>query len=95
MNEGGTRALFEKTLFEQTMVPHLDSAYNLARWISSDDRAALAKFMDENRSAICDDVDGDPVFLATSAFMMRRAEELAPGLTFRDIKDVRAEKIAA
>ncbi len=51
--------------------------------------------MDENRSAICDDVDGDPVFLASSAFMMRRAEELAPGLTFRDIKDVRVEKIAA
>ena len=54
----------------------------------ADDRAALAKFMDENRSAIGDDVDGDPVFLATSAFMMRRAEELAPELTFRDIKDV-------
>jgi peptide chain release factor 3 len=71
------------------------STYSLARWISSDDRAALAKFMDENRSAICDDVDGDPVFLATSAFMMRRAEELAPKLTFRDIKDVRVEKLAA
>ena len=33
--------------------------------------------------------------LATSAFMMRRAEELAPGLTFRDIKDIRADKLAA
>ena len=42
-------------------------------------RTALAKFIDEHRSAIADDVDGDPVFLATSAFMMRRAEELAPG----------------
>jgi peptide chain release factor 3 len=71
------------------------STYNLARWISSEDRMALAKFMDENRSAICDDVDGDPVFLASSAFMMRRAEELAPALTFRDIKDVRVETIAA
>jgi peptide chain release factor 3 len=40
-------------------------------------------------------VDGDPVFLATSAFMMRRASELAPELAFRDIKDVRAEKVAA
>ena len=44
---------------------------------------------------MADDVDGDPVFLATSAFMMRRAVELAPGLAFRDIKDVRAEKVAA
>ena len=58
------------------------------------DRAALTKFIDENRSAICDDVDSDPVFLATSAFMMRRSEELAPKLTFRDIKDVRVEKVA-
>jgi peptide chain release factor 3 len=56
---------------------------------------ALAKFIGENRTAMADDVDGDPVFLASSGFMMRRAEELAPGLTFRDIKDVRAEKIAA
>jgi len=28
------------------------STYSLARWISSDDRTALTKFMDENRSAI-------------------------------------------
>ena len=58
-------------------------------------RIALQKFIAENRSAMADDVDGDPVFLATSAFMMRRAAELAPALTFRDIKDVRAEKMAA
>jgi peptide chain release factor 3 len=44
---------------------------------------------------MADDVDGDPVFLATSSFMMRRAEELALGLTFRDIKDIRADKLAA
>ena len=53
---------------------------------------ALQKFIAENRSAMADDVDGDPVFLATSAFMMRRAAELAPALTFRDIKDVRARR---
>ena len=41
--------------------------------------AALAQFIAENRSAMADDVDGDPVFLATSAFMMRRAEELRAG----------------
>jgi peptide chain release factor 3 len=63
--------------------------------VSSTDRIALQKFIAENRSALADDVDGDPVFLATSAFMMRRAAELAPTLTFRDIKDVRAEKVAA
>ena len=71
------------------------STYQLARWITSPDRVALAKFVADNRSAIADDVDGDPVFLASSGFMMRRAEEMAPALTFRDIKDVRAEKVAA
>jgi peptide chain release factor 3 len=71
------------------------SPYALARWISSDNRNALQKFLNENQTAIADDVDGDPVFLATSSFMMRRASELAPELSFRDIKDVRAEKVAA
>jgi len=69
--------------------------YALARWISSPDKAALAQFIAANRSGMADDVDGDPVFLASSAFMMRRAEELAPKVTFRDIKDVRVEKVAA
>jgi peptide chain release factor 3 len=61
--------------------------YALARWVSSADKAALARFVAANRSAMADDVDGDPVFLATSAFMMRRAEELAPEIAFRDVKD--------
>ncbi|HYZ64945.1 MAG TPA: peptide chain release factor 3 [Acetobacteraceae bacterium] len=68
--------------------------YALARWVSGD-KAALARFMAENRTGMADDVDGDPVYLATSAFMMRRTTELNPGLTFRDIKDVRAEAVAA
>jgi peptide chain release factor 3 len=71
------------------------SSFSLARWISSADKAALEKFIASNRSGMADDVDGDPVFLASSAFMMRRAEELAPAITFRDIKDIRADKLAA
>ena len=72
-----------------------ETPYALARWVTSDDRAALQTFIAQNRGAMADDVDGDPVFLATSAFMMRRAAELAPALSFRDMKDVRAEKVAA
>ena len=71
------------------------SPYALARWVSSADRAALQKFISENRGSMADDVDGDPVFLATSAFMMRRSAELTPALSFRDIKDIRAEALAA
>ncbi len=68
--------------------------YNLARWISSDDKVAMEKFITVNRTAMADDVDGDPVFLASSAFMLRRTAENAPELTFRDIKDVRADQLA-
>jgi peptide chain release factor 3 len=64
--------------------------FALARWISSDDKAALARFIADNRSSMADDVDGDPVYLASSAFMLRRTAEMALALTFRDIKDVRA-----
>jgi len=81
--EYGIRAGFEPT------------PYSLARWIASDDKAVLAGFIAANRSAMADDVDGDPVFLATSAFMMRRATELNPAIVFRDVKDVRIEKVAA
>lgn len=73
--------------FEQT-------PYALARWVSGD-RAALANFIAVQRSAMADDLDGDPVFMATSAFMMKRTVELSPALTFRDIKDVRAEVLVA
>ncbi|MCL2427681.1 MAG: GTP-binding protein [Alphaproteobacteria bacterium] len=69
--------------------------FALARWVSSEDREALARFIAEHRGAIADDVDGDPVFLATSVFMMRRAAELNPALSFRDVKDHRAEMLAA
>jgi len=71
------------------------SPFALARWIFANDRAALEKFKTDNRTGMADDVDGDPVFLASSAFMMRRTEEMSPTLTFRDIKDFRAEPVAA
>ncbi|MCW3474220.1 peptide chain release factor 3 [Limobrevibacterium gyesilva] len=68
--------------------------FQLARWVFGE-KATLDRFVSDQRSAMADDVDGDPVFLATSAFMMRRTAELNHGLAFRDIKDFRAEKTAA
>jgi peptide chain release factor 3 len=73
--------------FEQT-------PFQLARWIYGENNA-VASFVEEQRSAIADDVDGDPVFLATSNFMLKRTEGLNTALTFRDIKDFRAQKAAA
>lgn len=61
--------------------------YTVARFVSGD-AARLALFAGANRSAMADDLDGDPVFLATSAFMMRRTEEAEPALAFRAIKQI-------
>ena len=64
--------------------------FSLARWVFGEKRD-MEKFLGEQRNAIALDVDGDPVFLATSAFMMRRTTEANPGLSFRDVKDFRAD----
>jgi peptide chain release factor 3 len=61
----------------------------------SGEKALVAKFVQDQRTAMADDVDGDPVFLATSAFMMRRTAEQNTSLTFRDIKDHREMPQAA
>ncbi len=62
------------------------SPFALARWLGGPP-AALAAFIAREKSAIAEDIDGDPVFLATSAFMLRRTAEHAPDLVFRDLKD--------
>ena len=62
--------------------------YTQARWVGGE-KTALARFVAGQRSAIAADVDGDPVFLASSAFMMRRAAEQNPAISFRDVKDHR------
>jgi peptide chain release factor 3 len=55
-------------------IPHKVAAalemapFETARWISSDDPAALKEFMDLNRGAMAKDRDGNPVFMAKSAW---------------------------
>ena len=39
-----------------------------ARWVSSDDSQKLKNFVDNNRSALALDHDGDPVFMARNAW---------------------------
>ena len=73
--------------FEQT-------PYNLARWIYGE-RGKLDQFITNNRSGCAEDLDSAPVYLASSAFMMRRTVEMNEGLTFRDIREVHTGKQAA
>ncbi|NPD69091.1 peptide chain release factor 3 [Lichenicola cladoniae] len=61
--------------------------FSLARWVDGD-KLRLANFVATNRTAMADDLDGDPVFLASSAFMMRRTAEMNAELRFVDIKQI-------
>jgi len=65
------------------------SEFQLARWISSDDRKKLEAFVAANGSGVADDVDGDPVFLARNEFYLGYTRERAEGIVFSSIKDVK------
>jgi peptide chain release factor 3 len=65
------------------------SEFQLARWISSDDRKALDAFIAANSSGVADDVDGDPVFLAKNQFYLDYTRERSEGIVFSNVKDVK------
>src|ERR1700740_817563 len=64
------------------------SEFQLARWISSDDKKKLEAFIVANASSIADDVDGDPVFMAKNDFYLGYTRERAEGVDFVSVKDV-------
>jgi peptide chain release factor 3 len=67
------------------------SEFQLARWISSDDRKKLEAFIAANASSIADDVDGDPVYLARNDFYLNYTRERAEGIVFTNVKDVKKQ----
>ncbi|WP_066591985.1 peptide chain release factor 3 [Sphingomonas pruni] len=56
--------------------------YETARWISSDDAVALKQFLDLNRSALAKDRDGNPVFMAKTAWEVGYVAERYPKVKF-------------
>ncbi|MBR0706048.1 MULTISPECIES: peptide chain release factor 3 [Bradyrhizobium] len=65
------------------------SEFQLARWVSSEDRKKLDTFIAANTSSIADDVDGDPVYLARNEFYLGYTRERAEGIEFANVKDVK------
>ncbi|UWU88856.1 peptide chain release factor 3 [Bradyrhizobium sp. CB1015] len=65
------------------------SEFQLARWVSSEDRKKLDTFIAANTSSIADDVDGDPVYLARNEFYLGYTRERAEGIEFSNVKDVK------
>jgi peptide chain release factor 3 len=67
--------------------------FQLARWISADDRKLLDAFVASYRSAIAEDLDGDLVFLARNAFNLDYTGRESPGIVFTDVKDVQKKPV--
>jgi peptide chain release factor 3 len=65
------------------------SEFQLARWISAEDRKKLDTFLAANNSGVADDVDNDPVFLARNQFYLDYTRERSDGITFLSVKDVK------
>ncbi|MCE3544260.1 peptide chain release factor 3, partial [Escherichia coli] len=56
--------------------------FDTARWIAADDPADLKAFMDLNRAAMAKDRDGNPVFLAKSAWEVGYIVDRYPKVRF-------------
>ncbi len=69
-----------ETKYEQTR-------FTLCRWANSEDKSKLKSFLDANTTAVADDIDGDPVFMASSAFSLNYDAERNPAIQFSDVKD--------
>ena len=59
-----------------------EAPFELVRWISSDDAAALQKFIDAHKNEVARDRDGALVFLAESAWMLKYKGEKFPAVVF-------------
>ena len=64
------------------------SRYEVMRWISCDDPKKLDEFITSNRFSIATDLDGDPVFMAQSAFTLNYTLERAPEIRTTEIKEM-------
>ncbi len=71
----------------------LDAAYDPApcdtvRWVTSDDEAALKRFVDRYRPNVAKDLDGDYVYLAPSVYNLSTTRDRHEDISFVDIKTV-------
>jgi peptide chain release factor 3 len=69
-----------EVIFEQ-------SPWAAARWLSSDDRAKLDAFLENNRSVVAKDLDGAPVYLAKNAWDVGYVSEKNPAIRFTKTKE--------
>ena len=59
----------------------------LARWVTSDDKAELARFISTQKLEMAEDKYGDPVYLAQSQWWLGRAQRDYPKIVFHTTKE--------
>lgn len=59
-----------------------EAPFDTARWIHSDDKALVQKFVEANGSSMAEDRDGALVFLARNAWTLNRAQQDFPEIRF-------------
>ncbi len=68
--------------------------FQFARWISADNRKDLERFASSYSSSIASDFDGDPVFMARSAFDLEYTGDHNKDIVFSDVKDIHRQRRA-
>ena len=63
------------------------SRFEVCRWINSEDRRELDRFVSAYPSSMAADLDGSPVFMASSVFNLRYEQDCWPKIAFADVKD--------
>ena len=61
--------------------------FEMARWIGCDDRKELDRFIAATRMELAEDKDGDPVYLAQSAWWLQRTQKDWPKIQFFATKE--------
>jgi len=61
--------------------------FELARWITSEDKAELARFISTQKLEMAEDKYGDPVYLAQSVWWLGRAQRDYPKIVFHTTKE--------
>jgi peptide chain release factor 3 len=64
--------------------------FSLVRWVSAQDKVEMDKFESAFISSLAHDLDGMPVFLATSPFSLKYEEDRWPSIRFAAIRDYQA-----
>jgi len=68
--------------------------FTVCRWISSDSKMELERFVEAHRGDIARDLDGDPVFLAPHEFGLNYEADRWKAISFAAVKDYQVREAA-